>query len=309
MPHVDRVAQRLKLRDLHCMMIVAEARSLSKAARSLGVSQPVLSKTIAELETLLGARLFDRSPQGVEPTAQGRHMLVAGHAIFDELKLGVEEIEHLSDPAAGELSIGSNEASTIGIVPATIERLRKAHPKIRVNVVLVNTLEEQRKALVERRVDFAIGRLSDSPQEDIFETERLFDQRQVVVAGRQNAWAARQHVALAELLEEPWVLPAPETASGRLAAEVFRASGLEPPKPRVVTSSFLLNRGLLERGLFLALMPETILPLVMTSSKLRRVAVDLPRQVAPVGVTILRGRVPSPLAGRFLALARGIAKR
>ena len=93
----DRVAQRLKLRDLHCLMVAAQAGSLSKAARMLGISQPVLSKTIADLETLLGARLFDRSPQGVEPTAQGRHMLAAGHAIFDELRLGVEEIEHLSD--------------------------------------------------------------------------------------------------------------------------------------------------------------------------------------------------------------------
>ena len=104
------------------------------------------------------------------------------------------------------------------------------------------------------------------------------------------------------------MLPPRETASGRLAADVFRARGLEPPNPRVITSSFLLNRGLLERGPFLALMPESILPHMMARSKLRRVAVDLPRQVAPVGVTTLRGRVPSPLAGRFLEVARAIAK-
>ncbi len=311
LPGMDRntrIGQRLKLRDLHCLMTAAQAGSMSRAARALGVSQPVLSKTIADLEFLLGVRLLDRSPKGVEPTVHGRNMLATGHAIFDELRLGVEEIEYLSDPSAGELSVGSNEASTIGIVPAAIERMRREHPRVVVRVVLVNTAEEQREALLERRIDFAIGRLSDSRSEPRFESELLFDQQQVVVAGRQNPWTRRPRVKLAELLGERWVLPSIETTSGRLAAEVFSASGLPTPRAAVVTSSFLLNRGLLERGQFLALMPASILPLVMNNSKLRQVAVALPRQLAPVGVVKLRNRVPSPLAGKFVAIAREIAR-
>ena len=304
----DRISQRLKLRDLHYLMSVVQAGSMSKAAPRLSVSQPVLSKTIAEMELLLGVRLLDRSPHGVEATTYGRQLLAASHAIFDELRLGVREIEHLSDPTSGELSLGSNEASTIGIVPATIEHIRRDHPRVVVRVVLVNTQAEQHRALRERQIDFAIGRISESSHGDEFETEQLFNQQQVVVAGGQNPWTQRSHVELGELLNEPWVLPPVETTSGQLAAEIFRMSGLPVPRANVVTSSFHLNRGLLERGPFLALMPASILPSFMKYSSLRRLAVSLPRQLGPVGIVKLRKRAPSPLANKFIELAKFIAR-
>ena len=303
----DRIGQRLKLRDLHYLMTVAQVGSMAKAAPRLGVSQPVLSKTIADLELLLGVRLLDRSPQGVEATTYGRQLLAASHAIFDELRMGVQEIEHLADPAVGQLSVGSNEASTIGIIPATIERIRQEHPQIVVNVILLNTPAEQHEALRERRIDFAIGRISEGSYADEFETEVLFDQQQVVVAGGQNPWTQRTSVDLAELLLEPWVLPSLETTSGKLAADVFRISGLSLPRAVVVTSSFQLNRGLLERGPFLALMPGSILPSFMKYSTLRQVAVTLPRQLAPVGIVRLKKRAQSALASKFITMARSIA--
>ena len=304
----DRISQRLKLRDLHYLMTVAQVGSMARAAPRLGVSQPVLSKTIAELELLLGVRLLDRSPHGVEVTTYGRQLLAASHAIFDELRMGVQEIEHLADPTGGTLSVGSNEASTIGIVPAMIERIRREHPHIVVNVILLNTPAEQHGALRERKIDFAIGRISETSYADEFATEVLFDQQQVVVGGGQNPWTQRPNVDLAELHDEPWVLPALETTSGQLAADVFRMSGLALPRAAVVTSSFQLNRGLLERGPFLALMPASILPSFMKYSSLRQVAVALPRQMGPVGIVRLKKRAQSPLAKKFIAMARSIAQ-
>lgn len=305
---INRIGQRLKLRDLHYLMTVVQAGSMAKAAVALSVSQPVLSKTIAELELLLGVRLLDRSPHGVEPTTYGRQLLSAGHAVFDELRLGVKEIEHLADPTAGELSLGSNEASTIGIVPAAIARIRRAHPRIVVGVHLVNTPAEQHHALRERRIDFAIGRIAENPHSQEFETERLFDQQQVVVAGHQNAWTHRAHVELAELLNEPWVLPSTQTTSGQIAAEIFRMSDLPMPRVNVVTSSFLLNRGLLERGPFLAMMPAGILTAFARSASIRQVPVRLPAQAAAVGIIKLRKRAPGPLALKFIEIARILAQ-
>ena len=65
MDWTDRIGTRLKLRDLHILMAVVEWRSIGKAARHLAVSQPVVSRAIAELEHSLGVRLLDRTPQGV----------------------------------------------------------------------------------------------------------------------------------------------------------------------------------------------------------------------------------------------------
>src|SRR5215471_2777464 len=99
----DRIGRRVKLRDLHILLAVAQTGSMGKAAAELAISQPVVSKAIVELEHALRVRLFDRSPQGVELTLYGREVLKCGTAVFDELRKGVEALEFLSDPTSGDL--------------------------------------------------------------------------------------------------------------------------------------------------------------------------------------------------------------
>jgi DNA-binding transcriptional LysR family regulator len=96
-----RVGRRLKLRDLHILLAVAQAGSMAKAATRLAISQPAISRAIADMEHTLKVLLFDRSPQGIEPTQFGRALLKRGVAVFDELKQGVQDIEFLSNPESG----------------------------------------------------------------------------------------------------------------------------------------------------------------------------------------------------------------
>ena len=122
MQWTDRIGRQLKLRDLHILLAVAQAGSMSRAADRLAISHPVMSKTIAELEHALGVRLLDRTPQGTEPTAYGRALLSCGTVVFDELRRGVQEIAFLSDPTVGELRVGSAAPYIEGLLPAVIER-------------------------------------------------------------------------------------------------------------------------------------------------------------------------------------------
>ena len=78
MKWTDRIGRRVKLRDLHIVLAVAEAGSMTRAAEELAVSYPVVSKTISELERTLGVKLFDRSTSGVEATHYGRALLKSG---------------------------------------------------------------------------------------------------------------------------------------------------------------------------------------------------------------------------------------
>jgi len=126
----DRIGRRLKPRDLHIFMAVAEHGNMAKAAERLAISRPVISKTIAGLERTLGVPLFDRNPQGVEPTLYGRALCKRGVAIFDELRQGVKEIEFLADPTVGELHVGSNETVAGALVSAVIDRLSRTHPHL-----------------------------------------------------------------------------------------------------------------------------------------------------------------------------------
>src|ERR1700686_4810376 len=97
MQWADRIGRRLNLRDLHVLMAVAQSGSMAKAARDLAISQPVVSKTIADLEKTLGVSLLDRTRHGIEPTLYGRALLKRGKTIFDELRESVKEIESLAD--------------------------------------------------------------------------------------------------------------------------------------------------------------------------------------------------------------------
>ena len=97
MKWTDRIGRRVKLRDLHIALVVAEAGSMTRAAEELTVSYPVVSRTISELEHTLGVKLFDRSISGVEPTHYGRALLKSGVAVFDEMRKGLQQIESSSN--------------------------------------------------------------------------------------------------------------------------------------------------------------------------------------------------------------------
>lgn len=123
-----RLSRQLKLRDLHVLMTVARCGSMGKAAAELSVSQPAISKAIADMENALGVRLLDRNPRGVEPTIYARALLDRGVVAFDELKQGVEHVNFLANPTTGELRIGSTIAIATGFIPAVVDRLSRKYP-------------------------------------------------------------------------------------------------------------------------------------------------------------------------------------
>src|SRR5262245_34478374 len=104
-----RIGRRIRLRDLHIVLAVAESGSMSKASAQLAISHPVISKTISNLEHTLGVRLFDRNSQGVELTTYGRALLNCGVTVFDEMRQGLKQIEFLAVRRALRRGRGNSE--------------------------------------------------------------------------------------------------------------------------------------------------------------------------------------------------------
>ena len=140
MQWTDRIGRRLKLRDLHILLAVAKSGSMGKAAADLAISQPSVSKAIAEVEHAIGLRLLDRGPQGIEPTIYGRALLKCGVAVFDELRQGVKEVEFLTDPNAGEVRIGCTETMAAGFVSAIIDRLSRQYPRVTFHLIPADSI-------------------------------------------------------------------------------------------------------------------------------------------------------------------------
>src|SRR5262249_14869282 len=152
----DRIGRRLKLHDLHVLMAVVQVGSMSKAAALLNTGQSAVSRSIAELERAVGVPLLERNARGVEPTECGRALLNGGTAVFDDLRQAVKQIESLSDPAAGDVRLGSVPPLAASFVAAVIARVAKRYPRIASHLVTA-PVEPLCRLLHERNADFLIA--------------------------------------------------------------------------------------------------------------------------------------------------------
>jgi DNA-binding transcriptional LysR family regulator len=307
MKWTDRIGRRVKLRDLHIALAVAEAGSMTRAAAELAVSYPVVSKTISELERTLGVRLFDRSVSGVEPTHYGRALLESGIAVFDEMRKGLQQIEFIKQPDAGELRIGSSIVTDAGFLPAIIERFSQDFPRAVVHVLPENIAVQQYDNLRGRKVEMVFGRLPATMSEPDLIAEPLFDEPNVVVAGSESRWAKRRKVTLADLIGEPWVLAQPGSLARSLHDDVFRKSGLEPPFATVLTVSLHLYMRVIETGRWIGLVPASVMRFGGQQMQIKVLPVKILSPPAPVGFVTVRDRTLTPLAERFIECTRKVA--
>ena len=160
---------------------------MTRAAEELAVSYPVVSKTISELEHTLGVKLFDRSISGVEPTHYGRALLKSGVAVFDEMRKGLQQIEFIKQPDAGDLRIGSSIVVDAGLLPAVIERFSQDFPRAVLHVLHEDIATQQYDNLRNRNAELVLGRLPTTMTEPDLVAEPLFDEPHVVAAGSEVA--------------------------------------------------------------------------------------------------------------------------
>jgi DNA-binding transcriptional LysR family regulator len=308
MPEDGPILRRIRLRDLHLLRAVADLGSMARAAEGLAMSQPAISKAIAGMEQALGVPLLERSSRGVEVTEYGRVLLRRGTAVLDELRQGLEEIRFLADPAQGEVRVGATSPMT-AIVTAVIDRLSVRYPRMRFQVEVAATTVLFR-GLRDRSLDLAISRTLGLEAEPDLHAAMLFDDPLVVMAGRQHPLLRRhgRRLELAELQEEPWVLPPYGGFLGGFIQEAFRRRGLVPPRPAVVSVSVQMKVGLLRTGRYLSVLPSAMLRFAAQYPGLAALPVDLEETRRPIALVMLAGRSPAPAARLFAECAQEVAR-
>jgi len=317
----SRIGRRVRLRDLHILFTVIHHGGMAKAASSLGISQPAVSEAIASLEHALGARLLDRSRRGTKPTIYADALLRRGRAAFDELRQAVNEIEGLSDPTTGEVRIACAESLAASILPPIIQQFRRQFGKVALRVDQVGTptiipnlgLPELR----ERRVDVVLARLatpimtkelqSEDAQDDV-KVEILFDDPMVLAVGSQHPLAGRRKVDLSELVDEPWILPPPESLNYQVVAEAFRLRNLAMPKVILASYSIHLRHSLLPADRFVTAFATTNLRFNAEGLPLKELPIRLHSRPWPVAIISLKNRTPSAAVRQFIEHTRAFAK-
>lgn len=298
--------------DLQVFLAVVECGSMAKAGAQLGLTQPGVSEIIAGLEDTFGARLFDRSPQGVETTHFGRALLNRAITALDELKQGAKDIAFLADATVGELRIGCPESIASAFLPTVIAAFSRDYPGISLHVDQVTTPALDQPGLRSRKQDFVLTRLvkphsNDSPDNDV-NVEILFNDEVVVAAGVRSRWARRRKIDLSELVDAPWILTPAGSLNTELVVEAFLRNQLKVPKIALTTFSVHLRTHLLSTNDFVAAMPRSVLRFNAEQFGLKELPVKLPVRSFPVAIVTLKNRALSPIAELFLKQLRTLAK-
>lgn len=298
-----KIGRRLRLRDLHVVFAVADCGSMAKAAESLRVTQSAVSQMIAEVEQELGVRLFDRSRRGVEPTIYGRALIKRGKAAFDELRLGIQEIDYLKSEGVGEIRIGCPETLAASVLPTAIDIFSSRWPDV---LLEVETFAGDATAakLRDRSIDLVLARggpgLKSLATSDDFNVTKLFEDRLSVVVGANSRWANLRQINLTDLKDAPWIV-LPYGWGEDVLPKAFASRGLPLPHIAVKTSSIHLRLHLLATGRFVSALPASVLRLHQNRFNLKELRIELPKTPYAVAIVTLRNRTLSPAVDHFIS--------
>jgi DNA-binding transcriptional LysR family regulator len=305
-----QIGRRLRLRDLFIFFTVVEHGSMAKAASKLGVSTPSISEAIADLEHSLGVRLLDRSSKGVVITRYGEAVLARGRAAFDELRQGIRDIEFIADPHAGELRIGCPEPLASGFLLPVMERLTIDYPRIKFHIEQTRQPSMELPELHERKVDLVLAPLlRDAAQarlRDQLRAEVLFNDRFTLVVGEKSKWARRRKLQLADVVNDPWIMPPLDALDAYFPTAGFTSAGV--PNFVITTLSHHVRMNLVGSGRFITALPRSVLQVAGKRHALRELPIKLDFPPYPVAIVTLRDRTLSPAVRLFIERAREVAK-
>lgn len=245
---------RLKFRQLRLLVAVDEQRNILKASEQLNIAQPAATKSIRELEDILGVSLFDRSSRGVTPTPYGEVVINHAKLILSQVRQISEELTSIAQGVTGHINIGTLLAASPTLIPKSVLKLKKERPNITVTII-EGTNDKLMPALRTGDIDIVVGRLPEFREREGISQDVIYDEPIAIVARKNHPLLGENNLEFARLKEFDWILPPTSTSLRRQIESEFRNEGLEPPRESIESISILTNFKLLRETDMLAAMP------------------------------------------------------
>ncbi|MCD2107867.1 MULTISPECIES: LysR substrate-binding domain-containing protein [Rhodococcus] len=293
---------RLKLRHLLLVDALSRQGSVVGAAAALHITQPVATRSLHDIESILGVSLFDRGPRGITPTIFGEAFTTHARAVIAQLTEAGRHVVELADANRGTVIVGTHLAGSNVLLPGAIARLKVQHPLLTV-IVREGTPEQLLTDLEAGRIDLIVGRLT-SPTDDTAIRRNLYAESVELVTRVDHPLAHREDIQLEELRGFPWILPGVETVLRRELEEFFARNGLPLPENRVEATSFLTVRQLLVETDMIAVLPSLI---PRDDARLTTLSITLDPIGHSVGITSSATRTSSPSAQALIATLKSFA--
>lgn len=215
----------VKMTHLRALKEVAERGSIRAASRSMGISQPALTRNIKDLENQMGVSLLKRNSHGITLTVYGEYFLNHARLILKELELAQEGIRQQLERFNGSVSIGMGGSVALSVLPEVAAWFRKDYPEARMYIY-----EEQVDALLNNlrngELDFCINTANPEMHNGEFDFEELFRLDYAIFARKDHPLIAAS--TLHELKNQHWILPITRSGYHQKVLYMLTESGLNP---------------------------------------------------------------------------------
>ncbi|KAA0487568.1 MULTISPECIES: LysR substrate-binding domain-containing protein [Klebsiella] len=235
-------SQRIRLRHLHTFVAVAQQGTLGRAAETLNLSQPALSKTLNELEQLTGTRLFERGRLGAQLTLVGEQFLTHAVKVLDALNSAGQALNRKEGLNNDIVRIGALPTAALGILPTVIGQSHKQQKDITLQVATMNNTMLL-AGLKSGEIDIGIGRMSDPELMSGLHYELLFLESLKLVV-RPGHPLLQETVTLSRVMEWPVVVSPKGTVPRQNAEALLQSQGCKMPAGCIETLSASLSRQL-----------------------------------------------------------------
>jgi DNA-binding transcriptional LysR family regulator len=298
---------RLKTRQLLLLIALDDFRNIHRASEELNMTQPAASKQVKDLEEMLGVRLFDRLPRGMEPTIYGATMIRHARMALTRLSLAHDDIVALKAGLAGQVEVGAIMTPAMGLLPRAIARIKEKSPMVRIGVQVEssNVLLDQ---LQRGKLDFMIGRILGTGDPSGLLYEELTEEPACAVVRPGHPLLERKDLSLADIAGQPWIVPPHGSILRHRFDMMFHRVGLEPPANVVDSTAPLLVLSLLRQTDSLHVVPLEVAQYYASLKVLRILPIELPCKMDAFGIIKLRDHLLSPAAEALLGAIRGAAK-
>jgi DNA-binding transcriptional LysR family regulator len=289
----------MRLSQIRDFIAVTNAGSLRAGARTVGVSQPAITKSIRQLETELGVQLLLRNARGAVATPAGKAFLARARVVQAELRKATDDLQAFQGGREGSVAFGLAPSACMLIVPDAMLQFRRQHPHARVRIV-----EGVSTALVplvrDETLDFSIGQ-SPAAKSDAAIRFRPLMRMPLVVVGRQGH-PLRTAKSLRELTDAPWLMFYP-LGSGAMLEKAFTAAGAPMPRTIVHCESYAAALALLAKTDTLGLVVSQMLEETYGQRHLRQIKVQ---EALPASLLGMYTRADAPLTPAASAMAQAV---
>ncbi|EBA5212576.1 LysR family transcriptional regulator [Salmonella enterica] len=296
-------SQRIRLRHLHTFVAVAQQGTLGRAAETLNLSQPALSKTLNELEQLTGTRLFERGRLGAQLTVPGEQFLTHAVKVLDALNTAGQALNRKEDASADVVRVGALPTAALGILPAAIGRFHQQQKSTSLQVATMNNTMLL-AGLKSGEIDLGIGRMSDPELMGGLNYELPFLESLKLVV-RPGHPLLQETITLSRVMEWPVVVSPKGTVPRQNAEALLQSQGCKMPAGCIETLSASLSRQLTVDYDYVWFVPSGAVKEDLRQATL--VSLPVPTQSAGEPIGILT-RVDIPLSTGAQMLIAAIRK-